>query len=69
MTDSWYRDRSSDYYRRAIESDTVRLNEARATPDTIVRNGDRISNIVHRHEPPVVRALFLSSPFFLERTK
>jgi RluA family pseudouridine synthase len=29
------------------------INGKIAKPDTIVRNGDRIENIVHRHEPPV----------------
>ncbi len=29
------------------------INGKIAKPDTIVRNGDRIENVVHRHEPPV----------------
>jgi tRNA pseudouridine synthase 9 len=29
------------------------INGKIAKPNTIVRNGDRIENVVHRHEPPV----------------
>lgn len=29
------------------------VNGKIAKPDTVVRNGDRIENVVHRHEPPV----------------
>jgi 23S rRNA-/tRNA-specific pseudouridylate synthase len=29
------------------------INGKIAKHDTIVRNGDRIENVVHRHEPPV----------------
>ena len=29
------------------------INGKIAKPDTVVRNGDRIENVVHRHEPPV----------------
>jgi 23S rRNA-/tRNA-specific pseudouridylate synthase len=39
--------------RYALESGVTTINGKIAKPDTIVRNGDRIENIVHRHEPPV----------------
>ena len=39
--------------RYALESGVTTINGKVAKPDTIVRNGDRIENIVHRHEPPV----------------
>jgi 23S rRNA-/tRNA-specific pseudouridylate synthase len=36
-----------------LESGVTTINGKIAKPDTIVRNGDRIENVVHRHEPPV----------------
>ncbi|OCH94146.1 pseudouridine synthase [Obba rivulosa] len=48
-----FRDRSMEYYRYALESGVTTINGKVAKPDTVVRNGDRIENIVHRHEPPV----------------
>ncbi|KAJ7072911.1 hypothetical protein C8F01DRAFT_1216338 [Mycena amicta] len=48
-----FRDRSMEYYRYALESGVTTVNGKIARPETIVRNGDRIENIVHRHEPPV----------------
>ncbi|KAI0076377.1 tRNA-pseudouridine synthase [Panus rudis PR-1116 ss-1] len=48
-----FRDRSMEYYRYALESGVCTINGKVAHPETIVRNGDRIENIVHRHEPPV----------------
>lgn len=29
------------------------VNGKVAKPDTILRDGDRVENVVHRHEPPV----------------
>ncbi|KAL1412961.1 hypothetical protein Q8F55_000710 [Vanrija albida] len=48
-----FRDRSVDYYRHALECGVTRVNGVPAYPDYIVRDGDRIDNTVHRHEPPV----------------
>ncbi|KAI0264169.1 pseudouridine synthase [Gloeopeniophorella convolvens] len=48
-----FRDRSIEYYRYALESGVTTINGKVAKPDTVVKNGDRIENIVHRHEPPV----------------
>ncbi|OWZ78382.1 DRAP deaminase [Cryptococcus neoformans Tu401-1] len=48
-----FRDRSLEYYRHALESGVTRVNGVVARPDLILRNGDRIDNTVHRHEPPV----------------
>jgi tRNA pseudouridine32 synthase len=39
--------------RYALESGVTTINGKIAKPDTIVLNGDRIENVVHRHEPPV----------------
>ncbi|KAL0955681.1 hypothetical protein HGRIS_001905 [Hohenbuehelia grisea] len=48
-----FRDRSMEYYRYALESGVTTINGKVAHPDTIIRDGDRIENVVHRHEPPV----------------
>ncbi|KAL7423228.1 hypothetical protein Q5752_002528 [Cryptotrichosporon argae] len=48
-----FRDRSVDYYRHALESGVTRVNGATAYPELILRNGDRLDNTVHRHEPPI----------------
>ncbi|KAI0669570.1 pseudouridine synthase, partial [Trametes maxima] len=39
--------------RYALESGVTTINGKIAKPETIIRNGDRIENISHRHEPPV----------------
>ncbi|KAJ3549471.1 hypothetical protein NMY22_g869 [Coprinellus aureogranulatus] len=48
-----FRDRSMEYYRYALESGVTTVNGQIASPTTILRDGDRIENVVHRHEPPV----------------
>ncbi|ORX40227.1 pseudouridine synthase [Kockovaella imperatae] len=48
-----FRDRSVDYYRHALESGVTTVNGVRAGPNFVLRNGDRIDNTVHRHEPPI----------------
>lgn len=48
-----FRDRSIEYYRFAIESGIVSINGKTAHVGQIMRNGDRLENIIHRHEPPV----------------
>ncbi|KAG6332971.1 hypothetical protein ID866_6114 [Astraeus odoratus] len=48
-----FRDRSVEYYRYALESGVTSINGKIAKPNTIIKNGDRIENIVHRHEPPI----------------
>ncbi|KAF8161363.1 tRNA-pseudouridine synthase [Crassisporium funariophilum] len=48
-----FRDRSMEYYRYALESGVTTVNGRIAKPDTILRDGDRVENVVHRHEPPV----------------
>ncbi|KAF8557921.1 pseudouridine synthase [Imleria badia] len=40
-------------WRYALESGVTTINGKVAKPETVVRNGDRIENVVHRHEPPV----------------
>ncbi|KII95483.1 hypothetical protein PLICRDRAFT_48438 [Plicaturopsis crispa FD-325 SS-3] len=57
-----FRDRSMEFYRYALESGVTTVNGQPAKPDLIIRNGDRIENVVHKHEPPVtstpVKVLF-----------
>ncbi|KIJ52562.1 hypothetical protein M422DRAFT_58697 [Sphaerobolus stellatus SS14] len=48
-----FRDRSIEYYRFALEAGVTSINGKIAKPGTIIKNGDCIQNIVHRHEPPV----------------
>ncbi|TFK25702.1 tRNA-pseudouridine synthase [Coprinopsis marcescibilis] len=48
-----FRDRSMEYYRYALESGVTTVNSQIASPTTVLRDGDRVENIVHRHEPPV----------------
>ncbi|KAJ2931550.1 hypothetical protein H1R20_g5614, partial [Candolleomyces eurysporus] len=48
-----FRDRSMEYYRYALESGVTTVNGQVASPTTKLRDGDRIENVVHRHEPPV----------------
>ncbi|KAK9351272.1 pseudouridine synthase [Lipomyces doorenjongii] len=48
-----FRDRDEEYYKHALASGLVTINSKLAGLDTIVRNGERISHRIHRHEPPV----------------
>ncbi|KAK9320672.1 pseudouridine synthase [Lipomyces orientalis] len=48
-----FRDRDEEYYKLALASGLVTINTKLAGLETIVRNGDRISHRIHRHEPPV----------------
>ncbi|GAA5841071.1 hypothetical protein JCM5353_001372 [Sporobolomyces roseus] len=51
---SEFRDRTQEYYEWAIETGIIVVNNRKATPNQIIQNGDLISNVSHRHEPPVV---------------
>ncbi|KNZ52620.1 hypothetical protein VP01_34g9 [Puccinia sorghi] len=37
----------------AVASGVIKINGKNIKKDVIIRNGDRITNILHRHEPPV----------------
>ncbi|CAK7234875.1 DRAP deaminase [Sporothrix curviconia] len=50
---SEFRDRPLAYYRRAMESGTVKVSEKIVGPDHVLQNGERVSHTLHRHEPPV----------------
>jgi tRNA pseudouridine synthase 9 len=51
--ESEFRDRPLQYYKDAMETGQVAVNAKTVGPDYIVRNGDKISHTLHRHEPPV----------------
>lgn len=51
--ESEFRDRPLAYYRRAMESGTVKVSEKIVGPDHVLKNGERVSHTLHRHEPPV----------------
>ncbi|KAK6458795.1 DRAP deaminase [Scheffersomyces xylosifermentans] len=48
-----FRDRSAEYYAKAISKGQVTLNKKPANLESIVRNGDLISHRAYRREPPV----------------
>ncbi|MBW0512561.1 hypothetical protein O181_052276 [Austropuccinia psidii MF-1] len=48
-----FRDRSPEYYAHAVASGVIKINGKNIKKDVIIKNGDRITNILHRHEPPV----------------
>lgn len=51
---SEFRDRSRDYYKRAIETGSITINGNPCTDvHKVVKNGDVVSHTLHRHEPPV----------------
>ncbi|CAK7238686.1 MAG: DRAP deaminase [Sporothrix thermara] len=51
--ESEFRDRPLAYYRRAMESGTVKVSDKIVGPDHVLKNGERVSHTLHRHEPPV----------------
>lgn len=48
-----FRDKDEKFYRKAIAAGQVTLNKKPTTIDSVVKNGDLISNRCHRHEPAV----------------
>ncbi|GAA94995.1 uncharacterized protein L969DRAFT_97569 [Mixia osmundae IAM 14324] len=48
-----FRDRSPAYYAFALEQGVVRVNDGVIGPDFVLVDGQLISNVIHRHEPPV----------------
>lgn len=51
--ESEFRDRPTEYYRAAMESGLIFINDKCVGPDHVMRNGDLVSHTLHRHEPPV----------------
>lgn len=51
--ESEFRDRPLAYYRAAMEAGTVSVNGQTVGPDHVLKNGERVSHTLHRHEPPV----------------
>ncbi|KXS12823.1 pseudouridine synthase [Gonapodya prolifera JEL478] len=50
---SEFKDSTEEYYRKAIGSRLIVVNGKPIQPDYVLRDGDRISHSIHRHEPPV----------------
>lgn len=50
---SEFRDREPEYYKRAIESGSVLVNDKPASLNTELQNGNLISHRTHKHEQPV----------------
>lgn len=42
-----------EYYKQAILDGMIRVNGNKVSCEYILKNGDRITHTVHRHEPPV----------------
>ncbi len=51
--ESEFRDRPLEYYRKVIEGGGVTIDGKTADRTTSLKNGERISHTLHRHEPPV----------------
>lgn len=51
--ESEFRDRPLEYYRNAMESGEVAVNNQTVGPHYVLRNGDLVTHTLHRHEPPV----------------
>jgi len=46
--------KSDSYFAKAIRAGFIRANREHSDPLRIIKQGDRISRLSHRHEPPVV---------------
>lgn len=42
-----------EYYLSQIEKGRIRLNGKTITPDTEIGHGNLVTNLIHRHEPPI----------------
>ena len=57
VTCTEFTSRSYEYYAKVIRNGRLRLNDAKITDfDVKVKNGDVLSHLVHRHEPPILAA-------------
>ncbi|KAI0965067.1 pseudouridine synthase [Xylaria arbuscula] len=51
--ESEFRDRPVAYYKNAIETGQVSVNNKIVSPTHVLKNGDLVSHTIHRHEPPI----------------
>ncbi|KAJ1326377.1 tRNA pseudouridine32 synthase [Microdochium nivale] len=51
--ESEFRDRPLEYYRQAMISGHVRVDNKQVAPEHVLKNGELVSHTIHRHEPPV----------------
>lgn len=47
------------YWQRAVRTGLVSVNGRPTTPDYLLRNGDRLTHLTHRHEPAVQGSVLL----------
>lgn len=52
-----FADNTAEYYRNAIKSGKILVNDAIVHQGYLIKNNDRITHLIHRHEPPVTDAL------------
>ncbi len=50
---SEFKDRTSEYYKWAIENAKITVNNEQVDPEFVLGNKDIIRHTIHRHEPPV----------------
>lgn len=50
--ESEFRDRPVEYYRECMEKGTVLVNSKKVGPNHVMKNGELVAHICHRHEPP-----------------
>ncbi|KAK0644611.1 pseudouridine synthase [Cercophora newfieldiana] len=59
---SEFRDKPLEYYKSAMTTGQVKVNDKHVGPDYILKNGDLVSHTTHRHEPPItaepIRVIF-----------
>lgn len=48
-----FQDHTPEYYKKAIETGKIKVNDKIVSPDYLLKNGDVVSHSIHRHEPPV----------------
>lgn len=53
VNDEEYQASQHSYFHRAIELGLIRVNGEISSPSRLVKMHDRLSNLSHRHEPPV----------------
>lgn len=51
--ESEFRDRPLEYYKDAMEKGVIQVNGKHVGPNYVLKNGDKVSHKIHRHEPPV----------------
>jgi len=53
LEDEFGRGKAPDYFERALSSGLIRINGEKVAPERPFQEHDRLSHMMHRHEPPV----------------